>query len=134
MQSDAPLMQTDTPLMQTDTSLHHSSGGPYLQEFFIIVAVSLIDAASFALFLVVGLVGLYQLILYKMQADVFFIVPKDEELLNFRCAVSAIPPAAYTLRLNCQTGGWAIIAITQFTLKKSAFRCRVCDQEGRIPK
>ncbi len=54
------------------------------QDLFIYIGVCLIDVASFALFLVVGLVGLYQLILYKMQAAVFFMVPRDEDLVNFR--------------------------------------------------
>ena len=52
---------------------------------FVLVGVSLVDAATFALFLVVGLVGLYTLILYKMQAAVFFLIPRDEDMLNFRC-------------------------------------------------
>eukprot|EP00983_Pelagomonas_calceolata_P063521 1147765-Pelagomonas_calceolata.AAC.5 len=55
------------------------------QDMFIYIGVALIDVATFALFLVVGLVGLYQLILYKMQAAVFFMIPRDEDLVNFRC-------------------------------------------------
>lgn len=43
-----------------------------------------LDVASFALFLVVGLVALYQLILYKLEVAVFFIVPKNQDLENFR--------------------------------------------------
>ena len=55
-----------------------------MQDLFIFVGVCLIDVATFALFLVVGLVGLYQLILYKMQAAVFFMVPNNKDLVNFR--------------------------------------------------
>uniref|UniRef100_A0A7S3QKR7 Meckelin n=1 Tax=Dunaliella tertiolecta TaxID=3047 RepID=A0A7S3QKR7_DUNTE len=57
------------------------------QDMFIYIGVALIDVATFALFLVVGLVGLYQLILYKMQAAVFFMIPRDEDLVNFRATV-----------------------------------------------
>ena len=55
-----------------------------LQGFLFYIVMCLLDVASFALFLVVGLVALYQLILYKLQAAVFFIVPRNEDLESFR--------------------------------------------------
>ncbi|KAF5827901.1 Meckelin [Dunaliella salina] len=64
-----------------------SKGARNDQGLFIYMSVALIDAATFALFLVVGLVGLYQLILYKLQAAVFFMIPRDEDLVNFRATV-----------------------------------------------
>jgi len=51
---------------------------------FLFALVCLVDAASFALFLVACVVGLYQLILYKLQAATFYIPLKDSQLTNFK--------------------------------------------------
>src|SRR5690242_10304784 len=56
----------------------------HTQDFLVFVLISVCDVGSLALCAVLGVASLYYLCVIKMQEGVYFLMPPDDQLTNFK--------------------------------------------------